>query len=148
MKILFFALILLSACSQMQKDMSKQAAQEIITTDKSMSDLAVKEGFFHTLLKFADENVVKPQEREYPVIGRQNLEKYWSGKPDTKNISWVPFKAEASKSGDMGYSLGDWKLTTQDTTYYGNYYTIWKRQNDGSWKFVVDGGNGTPAPRK
>jgi len=76
------------------------------------------------------------------------LEKYWSGKTDTKNISWEPFKAEASSSGDMGYSLGNWKMTTPDTTYYGNYYTIWKRLTDGAWKFVVDGGNNTPAPMK
>lgn len=80
-----------------------------------------------------------------PVIGKPALEKYWSGKTDFKELTWEPFKAEVSKSGDMGYTLGNWKLVTKDTTMYGNYYTIWKKQADGKWKFVVDGGNNTPA---
>ncbi len=32
------------------------------------------------------------------------------------------------------------------TTTYGNYVTVWKRQPDGKWKYVLDGGNTTPAP--
>jgi ketosteroid isomerase-like protein len=70
----------------------------------------------------------------------------WTGNPGTKGISWEPYKAEASSSGDLGYTLGNWKLVTPDTTYYGNYYTAWKKGKDGTWKWVVDGGNNTPAP--
>ncbi len=29
---------------------------------------------------------------------------------------------------------------------YGKYVTIWKKQADGTWKFVVDVGNKSPAP--
>jgi len=124
--------------------MSKQAAQEITNADMAMSDMAVKDGFQKTLLQFADDSIVKPKEGEFSVIGKRALEKYWSGKTDTKDISWEPYKAEAAKSGDMGYTLGNWKMITKDSTYYGNYYTFWKRQADGTWKFVVDGGNNTP----
>jgi ketosteroid isomerase-like protein len=59
-------------------------------------------------------------------------------------ITWQPFKAEAS--GDLGYTIGNWKYQTKDTIMYGNYCTIWKRQQDGNWKFVFDGGNNTPKP--
>jgi hypothetical protein len=31
---------------------------------------------------------------------------------------------------------------------YGNYMSVWKKQDDGSWKFVLDGGNTTPPPVK
>ncbi len=113
-----------------------------------MNDMAVKEGFHITLLHYADDSLVKPQDGEYPVIGKTALEKYWSGKPDTKAISWSPFKADAAQSGDFGYTLGNWKFVTKDSIYYGNYYTIWKKHSDGSWKFVVDGGNNTPPPGK
>lgn len=107
-----------------------------------------KEGFHKTLLLYADDSVVKPQEGQLPVIGKQALIKYWAGKDETKDISWSPYKAEASKSGELGYTLGNWKFVTKDTTLYGNYYTIWKKQNDGKWKFIVDGGNNTPSPDK
>src|SRR4029077_17985374 len=85
-----------------------------------------------------DDSVVKPQEGELPVIGKPSLEKYWSDKPDTKDISWEPLKVEVARSGDLGYTLGNWKLVSKDTTMYGNYYTIWKKQPDGKWKFTVE----------
>ena len=148
MKNLIISLVFIGACTPTLKDMSEQATQEIINTDKAMSDLAVREGFHTALLQFADDSLVKPEEGSLPVIGKTALEKEWAGKDDTKAISWIPFKAEASKSGDLGYTLGNWTMVNQDTTYYGNYYTIWKRQADGAWKFVVDGGNNTPPPAK
>ncbi len=129
-------------------DLSTKAAREITNADLAMSDLATKEGFHKTLLQFADDSLIKPQEGEMPVIGKVALEKYWSGKPETKDLSWTPIKTEASTSGDMGYTIGNWKYAGKDTTLYGNYYTIWKRQPDGQWKFVVDGGNNTPSPAK
>ena len=128
------------------EDLRKQAADEMVQADKDMSTLASKEGFYKTLLAYADDSVVKPQEGQLPVIGKTGLEKFWSDKPDTKDISWEPYKAEASRSGDLGYTLGNWKLVSKDTTMYGNYYTIWKKQPDGKWKFTVDGGNSTPKP--
>lgn len=148
MKKILFTLFLFVACNQKQTDMSMQAAAEITETDKAMSDQAAKEGFYKTLLLYADDSVVKPQEDMLPIIGKTALEKYWSGQPDTKNITWRPFKAEVAASGDLGYTLGYWKYAGKDTTTYGNYYTIWKKQADGKWKFVVDGGNNTPAPDK
>jgi ketosteroid isomerase-like protein len=148
MKKILLAIILFSGCTQHQIDLNEQTKNEIINADIAMSDMAAKEGFFKTLLLYADDSVVIPKEGEFPKIGKIECAKYWSKKDDTKEIAWEPFKAEAAKSGEIGYTLGNWKFVTKDSTYYGNYYTIWKKQTDGSWKFVVDGGNGTPAPAK
>ncbi|HYK43952.1 MAG TPA: DUF4440 domain-containing protein [Parafilimonas sp.] len=147
MKKIVIAFSLLAACVEKQADLSKQSAEEIIQTDRAMSDEAAKNGFFKTLLSYADDSVVKPQEGMAPVIGKTALQKFWSSRTDFKELTWEPFKAEASKSGDIGYTLGNWKLVTKDTTMYGNYYTIWKKQPGGKWKFLVDGGNNTPAPK-
>jgi len=146
MKKIIAITFLLISCNSQQTDLHKQAADEIVQADKDMSILASKEGFYKALLDYADDSVVKPQEGQLPVIGKSSLEKFWSDKPDTKDISWEPYKAEAARSGDLGYTLGNWKLVSKDTTIYGNYYTIWKKQPDGKWKFTVDGGNSTPKP--
>ncbi len=145
MKYLFSILVLFSACTNNQSDLSEQAKKEIISADLAMSDLASKEGFHYALLAYADDSVIKPTEGEFPVIGKTNLENYWSGKSDLTTITWKPFRAEASKSGDMGYTFGNWKYAAKDSAFYGVYYTIWKKQTDGKWKFVADGGNNTPA---
>ncbi|HUR31604.1 MAG TPA: hypothetical protein VMZ69_09235 [Saprospiraceae bacterium] len=154
MKYYSILLLLIASCTQQPKDEKSQneqdysgaARREIWNTDVAMSELAVKEGFKKTLLAFADDSLVKPEPGILPVIGIKALELYWQEDEDFKNISWKPFKVEAAKSGELGYTLGDWQRETPDTTYYGNYYTIWKKQSDGKWKWVVDGGNNTPAP--
>jgi ketosteroid isomerase-like protein len=146
MKKVFIILIFLSSCTPKQVDVSEQAKMEIIQADKDMSNKAAQEGFFKTLLMYADDGIVVLKEGVFPVIGKSELTKYWSEKKETKEISWEPFKAEAARSGEMGYTLGNWKFVARDSVYYGNYYTIWKKQRDGSWKFVLDGGNGTPVP--
>ena len=146
MKKFLMILLLFASCNTQQKDMSKQAAEEIVQADKDMNVLAAKEGFNKALLFYADDSVVKPQEGAMPVIGKAALENLWSKQEDTKAISWMPFKAEASRSGDLGYTLGNWKFVSKDTVLNGFYYTIWKKQADGKWKFVIDGGNNTPAP--
>lgn len=139
-------MFLIVSCNTKQKDISGKAVKEILQAEKDMNDLAAKEGFNKALLFYADDSVVKPQEAALPIIGKTALEKYWSNQTDTKNISWKPFKAEAAKSGDLGYTLGYWKFVSEDTTIYGTYYTIWKKQTEGKWKFTMDAGNNSPKP--
>jgi ketosteroid isomerase-like protein len=144
MRRILIAMLFLLACNTQPKESSKTAMDEIIQADKTMSDMAAKEGFHKALLFYADDSVVKPNEGVLPIIGKTTLQNKWSAIPDNSSITWQPFKAEAS--GDLGYTIGNWKYQTKDTTMYGNYCTIWKKQPDGKWKFVFDGGNNTPKP--
>ena len=64
---------------------------------------------------------------------------------DTSSLTWEPSFADASLSGDLGYSWGIWvvKGTGPDgkpLQRRGIYMTAWRRQADGKWKFVFDGG--------
>ena len=68
MKKTVFGLAILISCTSQYTNLSKQASAEIINADKAMSNMAVREGFFKTLLLYADDGVVKPQEGMYPVI--------------------------------------------------------------------------------
>ena len=144
--IIYFICVLFFSCAQQTSDTEK-LKQEIISADKAMSDLAVKEGFNKALFEYAGEDFVKMNEGHYPVVGKADFEKQIEGKAGTKFISWEPLKAEVAQSGELGYTWGNWKYTTHDTIIYGNYFTIWKKQADGKWKMSLDGGNSTPAPR-
>ncbi len=138
--------VLFSSCTAKQPALNIQARAEIVRADSAMNQLASSKGFYVALLQYADENVIKPQEGALPVIGKTRLTKYWSGGQVITAISWAPDIANASASGDLGYTFGHWQLQSRDTLIYGNYCTIWKRQADGSWKFVYDGGNNSPKP--
>ena len=148
MKSLLIPLLLLIGCTHPAQDLSEQSAKEIRDADVAMNDMAAKEGFNNALLAFADDNLFKPEDGEFPIVGKKALEDRYAGKEGTKEISWSPFKSEASAAGDLGYTLGNWKYVTPDTTLYGMYYTIWKKQADGKWLWSVDGGHNMPGEFK
>lgn len=69
----------------------------------------------------------------------------------TWHLTWQPALAFASQAGDLGYTLGTWRSTRTDAAgaehiATGKYMTIWRRQADGGWKVVFDGGNPDTAP--
>jgi len=140
--VIIFAFI---SCNQNPD--TKHLEEEIISTDKAMSDLAVQEGFMRAILHYADSNLVKFNDGNYPAIGKKAFEELYKDKPGPKTLTWEPVKAEVAKSGELGYTWGNWKFELKDTTYYGNYFTVWKLQNEGTWKVALDGGNTTPPPK-
>ena len=58
-------------------------------------------------------------------------------------VTWQPSKAEVSRGGDLGYTLGTYELKLagpkgKPVTDHGKYLTVWQKQADGGWKVVVD----------
>ncbi len=59
---------------------------------------------------------------------------------------WHPVYAEGSASGDLGFTVGIATITppgaAATAAFQSKYLTVWRRQPDGSVRYVVDGGNG------
>ncbi|HJU89335.1 MAG TPA: nuclear transport factor 2 family protein, partial [Gemmatimonadaceae bacterium] len=64
--------------------------------------------------------------------------------------SWRPVYGAASAGGDLAYTVGEATIRPPNAAaadvYYGKYLTVWRRQADGSLKYLVDAGNSIPAP--
>lgn len=146
-KFSLVAAIVLVAC---QAEDTEKLKQEIIEADRSFNTMAQEKGIAQAFIYYADERVIKPNPGEQPVVGKFALmEWYKKNPPGEYTLTWNPLRAEAS--GNLGYTFGGYELITKtkdgrDTTQYGNYVSIWKRKNDGSWRYVLDTGNPTPAP--
>jgi uncharacterized protein (TIGR02246 family) len=72
---------------------------------------------------------------------------FFAGK--TNSLRWNPDLADVARSGDLGYTSGVSKLKTrnaqgQEMERDGRYVTIWRRQQDGQWRAVLDIGSGGP----
>jgi len=147
MKILITSCFIILGLSCNQRSEPNRLKEEIIKTDKAMSDLAVKEGFLKSILHYADDNIVKLNDGAYPVVGKKAFKEMYAGNPGSKSLTWEPLNAEVAESGELGYTWGNWKFVGKDTAMYGNYFTAWKKQKDGSWKVALDGGNSTPPPK-
>ncbi len=124
---------------------SHDVGPELMQADMAFNNLCQEKGMKFSFLHFADENVIKLSNKEFAARGKVALEKWFGDDVQDFKLEWKPVFAEAAKSEDMGYTFGIWRLTLKDGTMrYGEYMTFWKRQADGSWKYVMDGGNGTP----
>ena len=123
--------------------------EEILAADRAFSKLSSQKGLTEAFLAFAADDLIKPSEGQQPVFGKEALRGSLQGAnaESAYRLTWEPLRAEVS--GDIGYTFGAWtrqkiNATESDSTLYGNYVTIWKRQADGSWKWVLDTGNATP----
>lgn len=65
-------------------------------------------------------------------------------------LTWWPTYADVSRAGDMGWTTGPYefreKTTQEKPDDTGHFFTVWRRQPDGSWKWVLDLGIRHPAP--
>ena len=62
------------------------------------------------------------------------------------SLRWSPLRADIAASGDLGWTTGSWVFRATDpegepVETRGRYVSIWRRQQDGSWKVVMDLGN-------
>jgi ketosteroid isomerase-like protein len=61
-----------------------------------------------------------------------------------RNLYWAPSFAGIASSGDLGFTTGPVSFDAARTPAM-QYFTVWRRQADGSWKWIYDGGPGPVA---
>lgn len=62
-------------------------------------------------------------------------------------LSWNPVRAEVAESNNLGFTYGDWAIKPDgagENFAEGNYITIWRRQENGSWEIILDAGTFDP----
>jgi ketosteroid isomerase-like protein len=121
--------------------MAADPAEVLKEADRSFAALSAKEGPGHAFAAYAAQTVLVPNSAEPHITGQSFLTAF---SPDTQ-IAWEPDEAQISAGGDLGFTLGHATITGKDkegkpTTSRTRYVTIWRKQPDGSWKFVLDGG--------
>lgn len=69
----------------------------------------------------------------------------------TSSWTWEPTFADVSRSGDLGYTYGTYRIASKDApsknVESGNYYRIWKKQA-GKWLVVADLTNPVPEEKQ
>ncbi len=140
------AFLLIIALSFFSCDVKKETTQrssihEILNADISFSDMSRQVGMKKAFLQYIDNEGVLLRPGHLPLVGAEAID-FLSQLSDTAyTLTWQPMKAEISKSGELGFTYGVYELNIKDSVYKGTYVSIWKKQNDGSWKFVLDSGN-------
>jgi len=138
------SVIFFSGCDKADKQ--KRIINQLMQVDRNFSLLSVEKGSHASFLEYIDDSCVLLRPNRYPVIGREKIEEMFS-KPDTSfTLTWEPLYADVSESGDLGYTYGIYTVEMDSpegnlVTKKGTYVTIWKKNRNGDWKFVLDTGN-------
>ena len=110
----------------------------VVAAERAFAADGLAMGIKQSFLKhMADDAIVFQPE---PMNAREAI----SAQPDKPGpkLEWWPVWAGIAASGDLGFTTGPYAV---DGVRRGHYFTIWKKQADGSWKWLYDGGPGSSA---
>jgi ketosteroid isomerase-like protein len=106
----------------------------VVAAERAFAADGLALGVRDSFLKHAapDAIVFRPDAvRAHEVFGKAPPDR--GGPP----LTWWPLWAGVARSGDLGFTTGPFAL---DGKRLGFYFTVWRRQADGSWRWVFDGG--------
>ncbi len=140
-----FALAISSFVFAQKESVRKQNRRALVQMERDFAKAAATKGTRDAFLEFLAEDGILFQPG--PVNGK----KFWTERqPREGLLSWEPIFADVSRAGDLGYTTGPWEFRPNGAddkpVAFGQYFTIWKKQNDGSWKFVLDRGVSSEKP--
>jgi ketosteroid isomerase-like protein len=84
---------------------------------------------------------------------KTNAKTLWASRGESQSLlSWAPNYADISANGLLGYTTGNWEYRPKgkddQPAAFGEFITVWLRQADGRYKFVIDIGVGHSKPEK
>lgn len=83
------------------------------------------------------------------ISGPEAISQSFGSNASAGGLVWHPVAGDVAASGDLGFTVGNAVFTGKRAdgaplTRYSKYLTVWKKQHDGSWRYVVDGGSARP----
>ena len=139
--IISTCLFLISCNTKPDSKLIEKRKEEVRETELRFSKMAGEEGIYKAFTTFAAEDAVLMRNNEL-IEGLKNIEQHYKNQTST-GLSWAPDFVDVAASGDLGYTYGHFNYSYVDTTgkvleTKGIFHTVWKRQTDGTWKFVWD----------
>jgi ketosteroid isomerase-like protein len=148
---LFAALLAASASAQLPPlptgDKTFPASlAPVVEAEHAFATYSIEHGMKDAFLHFAAPDAVIF--RRTPVNA---IETWTQTNPaPTGLLTWWPTYADVSRAGDLGWTTGPYEFrdnpTDKEPSGTGHFVTLWRKQTDGSFKFVLDFGIRHAAP--
>lgn len=143
---LFLFVPTLTALTQ-EKDLPSAQA-ELVNAERAFAKLAVERGVRESFIAyFADDGIGFAP---HPQKVKETFSN--SPAPATRSpitLNWAPVYGDIAQAGDLGWNTGP--TVIEDTSpdkkpaRHGMFFSVWKKQTDGSWRVALDLGADTPA---
>ena len=129
--------------------------QELKNVDALFSKLSEARGVNEAFLSQLADDGVLLRPNNYPITGKATIKERFFSRPDSGfTLTWEPLFADIAESGELGYTYGSYEFRAMDSEGNliigkGTYVSIWKKDQYGNWKLVLDTGNeGLEPPKK
>jgi len=118
---------------------------EVIATEAEFCKSVENNGLQKAFTEFSADEVVLLRSNKL-VKGKNSINDFYqnySNANEKIKLIWEPDFVDVSISGDMAYTYGNYIFTTYDSSGIaksdtGIFHTVWKRQQNGEWRFVWD----------
>ncbi|HEY0174193.1 MAG TPA: nuclear transport factor 2 family protein [Pyrinomonadaceae bacterium] len=124
-----------------------RALAPVVEAEHAFARLSIAQGMKPAFLRYA-----APDGVIFNRNGPVNAIETWAQRDPAPAglLTWWPVYADVASSGDMGWTTGPYEFRDNPSdakpSDTGHFFTVWRRQPDGSWKFVLDMGVRHPAP--
>ena len=138
MKILVILTMLFCAASIFAQ--SKTDVEKVVETEKAFARFADEKGVKPAFLEFLTDDALMFTPMQI------NGKEYWRARPDNSpaTLIWYPVFADVSSNGALAYTTGHGeyraKGKSDPTAYHTEFFSVWRRQADGSYKAALDVG--------
>ena len=145
--LLLFFFLSPSLLAQEQNPKIEYGKQELMNIDAQFSNLSETRGVNEAFLSYLSDDCVLLRPNTFPIIGKEiNKAKYFSRPDSGYTLTWKPLYADIAQSGELGYTYGIYEFKAMDPegkpiVGTGTYVSIWKKDQFGNWKLVLDTGN-------
>jgi ketosteroid isomerase-like protein len=137
---LVLALASLGALAQQPSSGLQTDFDRLVATERAFAKLSEAQGIKASFLAnvAGDAVIFRP--------GAVPAKEWLSSHPNPDVLLvWHPTYAAIARSGDLGWTTGPYELSAKGEKDFGQFSTVWRKQGDGTWKFVIDLGVSTPA---
>lgn len=139
-----FLFVSFNSFAQIKSSKAADLIEEIRKTEKQFEGDLNKVGVDFAFAKYAAPNAVIKRTNDTLIFGPEAIKLFYSGDIyKTAKAVWEPDFIDVSTDGTMAYTYGKYKWTMFDNVgkaqeYTGVFHTVWKKQPDGTWKYVWD----------
>jgi uncharacterized protein (TIGR02246 family) len=151
-----FAMVLTTSCDQVGKKDAQTDHQQEIQQDRAADEASIRAASaawsqaatakdLDKAVSFYADDAVQFPNKAPATRGKENIRKNWTPLLELPGpgLSWQTSSVELARSVDLAYETGAYNFVTTDkkgktNDEKGKYVVVWKKQNDGSWKVVVD----------
>src|SRR5262245_50421369 len=149
MKLSTMLILLVLTFPALTQDKGLPPAQaELVNTEREFAKLAVERGVRDSFIAyFADDGIgfaphphkVKEAFSKRPALATR----------PSITLNWAPIYGDIAQAGDLGWNAGPTLIEDtspeKKSTRHGMFFSVWKKQSDGSWRVALDLGADTPA---